>query len=211
MNALTQLLAQSDEPQPRKIEELLPDIDIPPDTYIIYPTGGYHPFYGVLNTSPRYQLPIWPFIKRIKFSEKFSSKEKLDNIRRKAVRNPNKSISQLNPYLTPGGYPHLTLSRISTYVEIKYARLNQNGKPGRTKTNKKHHVNLHKLVALAWIPNPNLEKFDIVMHINDDRTNYLRENLKWGNANLNAKGKKKNKDTQEQKYQDLVNRGVIKG
>jgi len=197
--------------QSRKVEELIPNTDVLPDTYVIYPTGGYHPFYGVLNTSPRYQLPIWPCIKRIKFSEKFSSKEKLDNIRRRAVRNPNNSISQLNPYLSQGGYPHLTLCRISTYVEIKYARLNQNGKPGRTKTNKKHHVNLHKLVALAWIPNPNPEKFDITMHINDDTTNYLIENLKWGNARMNAKGTRKRPDTMEHKYLALVNRGIIKG
>ena len=40
--------------QPRKVEELIPDKDILPDTYMIYPTGGYHPFYGVPNTFPRY-------------------------------------------------------------------------------------------------------------------------------------------------------------
>ena len=55
--------------QPRKVEEVLPDIDIVPDTYMIYPTGGYHPFYGVPNTFPRYQLPIWPYIKRIKYDQ----------------------------------------------------------------------------------------------------------------------------------------------
>ena len=46
--------------QPRKVEELIPDKDILLDTYIIYPNGGYHPFYGVPNTFHRYQLPIWP-------------------------------------------------------------------------------------------------------------------------------------------------------
>ena len=44
--------------QPRKVEELLPEIDVLPDTYIIYPNGGYHIFYGVPNTFPIYQLPI---------------------------------------------------------------------------------------------------------------------------------------------------------
>ena len=68
--------------QPRKVEELLPEMDILPDTYIIYPNGGYHPFYGVPNTLPRYQEKIWPFVKRIKFSEHFSSEEKRDNARR---------------------------------------------------------------------------------------------------------------------------------
>mgnify|MGYP001471389504 CR=1 FL=1 len=55
--------------QPRKVEELLPNLDILPDTYMIYPNGGYHPFYGVPNTPPRYQLPIWPCVVRIKYSE----------------------------------------------------------------------------------------------------------------------------------------------
>ena len=61
--------------QPRKVEELLPDQDIMSDTYIIYPNGGYHPFYGVPNTFPIYQLPIWPFIKRVKFASKFISEK----------------------------------------------------------------------------------------------------------------------------------------
>ena len=39
--------------QPRKVEELS-GADVPPDTPIIYPEGGYHPFYGVPNTPPRY-------------------------------------------------------------------------------------------------------------------------------------------------------------
>ena len=49
------------------------------------------------------------------------------------------------------------------------------------------------------------------MHINDDPTNYLIENLKWGNAKMNAKGTKKHKDTKEQRYLTLVDKGVIKG
>ena len=58
---------RADGLQPRKVEELLPDANILLDTYLIYPDGGYHPFYGVPNTLPRYQEKIWPYIKRIKF------------------------------------------------------------------------------------------------------------------------------------------------
>ena len=69
---------------------------------------------------------------------------------------------------------------------------------------------LHRLVALAWIPNPNNK--EQVMHLNDDRTNYLVENLQWGTARDNAQGKiKKRPDTMEQKYLNLVNKGIIKG
>ena len=50
------------------------------------------------------------------------------------------------------------------------------------------------------------------MHLNDDSTNYLIENLKWGTYSENNRGKiNKRPDTVEQKYQNLVNKGVIKG
>ena len=38
-----------------------------------------------------------------------------------------------------------------------------------------------------------------------------RVDLKWGDAKMNAKGTKKHKDTKEQRYLTLVNKGVIKG
>jgi len=66
-------------------------------------------------------------------------------------------------------------------------------------------------VATAWIPNPDPEKFDQIMHINDDPSNYLPENLKWGNAKMNAKGKKKHNDSKEQRYLSVVDKGLIKG
>ena len=59
--------------QPKKLEEVFPDKKIVADTYMIYPTGGYHPFYGVPNTPPRYQLSIWPYVKRIKYSDRYTS------------------------------------------------------------------------------------------------------------------------------------------
>ena len=103
--------------QPRKVEELLPNLDILPDTYMIYPTGGYHPFYGVPNTFPIYQLPIWPRVVRIKYSERWGSEEKLNNIR---VINLTKGhvVSQLN-YALDRGYPRITLHRIEKICNLK--------------------------------------------------------------------------------------------
>ena len=202
VNDLTQLLAQSDEPQPRKVEELLPEDDIMPDTYLIYPTGGYHPFYGVPNTFPRYQLPIWPFIKRIKFHERWKSKEKLDIVRRKNLRE-NYDNSQLNPYVNK---------------DYMYANILTTGRKGYFDKNRQKIYNgmlnkkrlMHRLVALAFIPNP--RNREVVMHKNDDSTNYLIKNLKWGTASENARGSKfRSPDTMEQKYLNLINRGIIKG
>ena len=85
--------------QLRKVEELISYANILPDTYIIYPTGGYHIFHGVPNTFPRYQLPIWPYVKRFKFSERFKNNKRLDNIRKASLRE-NQNSMQVNASFT---------------------------------------------------------------------------------------------------------------
>ena len=77
-------------------------------------------------------------------------------------------------------------------------------------TNRKKIMLFHRLVALAWIPNP--DNKSLVLHINDDRTNYLVNNLKWGTGKENQAGRIGTRpDTMEQKYQSLVDQGIIKG
>ena len=204
MNSLTQLLSNVDEFQPRKVEELLPHCHIVPDTYMIYPTGGYHPFYGALNTLPRYQEKIWPYVKRIKFNRNFQNEE-LRNIQRKSLMRKEHHLSQLNPspdtdYFAVSLQRNKRIQRFRKYRGQDKIYMELNNQP----------YSLHRLVALAFIPN--LEKKPLVMHINDDTTNYLIENLKWGTHRENMKGKKKRRPgTMEQKYQNLVNRGIIKG
>jgi hypothetical protein len=66
------------------------------------------------------------------------------------------------------------------------------------------------LVGLAFISNPDNEPF--VLHNNDDSTNYLTKNLKWGGGRENMKeSKARRPDTMEQKYLNLVDKEVIKG
>ena len=194
--------------QPRKVEEIIPDSNIIPDTYMIYPTGGYHPFYGVPNTFPRYQLPIWPYVKRIKYSEWWSSKEKLDNMRRSTLRE-HQTIEQLNAHLDKDYYK-VSFKTNSYYMGNEYTQIKKNGKHIKYKKRVTISHYFHRLVAFAFIPNP--EKKPLVMHINDDTTNYLPENLVWGTPGENSKGMIfRRPDTMEQKYLALVNRGVIKG
>ena len=196
--------------QPRKVEELLPTIDILPDTYIIYPSGGYHPFYGVPNTLPRYQQKIWPYVKRIKFHERYRymTIKKRDNVRRGALRK-GQDLSQLNPHLHDG-YLIICLDRIGRMLKNDYTRPKKNGGHVSHMAPKKKMVRLHRLVALAWIPNP--AEAEHAMHKNDDRTNYLIENLKWGTQRENSKGKTRRfPDTREQQYLNLVDKGYIKG
>jgi len=194
--------------QPMKVEELLPDHNILLDTFMIYPTGGYHPFYGVPNTFPIYQLPIWPCVRRIKFSDVYKSVEGINNARKGTLRE-NQNNTQLNPSFT-ANYLGVCLSKESRSVKNQYTRFNKNGTHQKSNTHRTQTVNIHRLVAKAFIPNP--ENKPQVMHINDDRTNYLIENLKWGTNGENMKGTvRRRPDTMEHKYLNLVNKGIIKG
>lgn len=58
-----------------------------------------------------------------------------------------------------------------------YINLNKNGKP--------KHCTVHRLVAQAFIPNP--ENFDFVNHIDEDKTNNRADNLEWINNINNLK------------------------
>jgi len=189
---------RTDGLQPRKMEELLPDIDILPDTYIIYPTGGYHPFYGIPNTFPRYQLPVWPYIKRINYVCPHGRSQGLKK------NMPNHNNSQANPFLGANDYIFISLKRIA--YRTSYSTRDKKS----TRVSKDTLQRFHRLVALAWIPNP--EKKKNACHINDDATNYLIENLKWGTLSENSRGKiRKRPDTLKQRYLNLVKSGVIKG
>jgi len=194
--------------QPRKLEDVISDSDILRDTYIIYPDGGYHPFYGVPNTLPIYQQKIWPLIKRIKFSESYKSQKSRNNARKGALRE-NQNNTQLNPSFT-ANYLGICLLKEGHFLSNAYTRFKKNGTHRTFKSHRKQSYDIHRLVAKAWIPNP--QNKPLVMHINDDRTNYLIKNLMWGTQGENMKGAPKRRpDTMEQKYLDLVNKGVIKG
>ena len=194
--------------QPRKLEEVIPHVEIEADMYIIYPNGGYHPFYGVPDTLPRYQEKIWPFIKRIKFHERYKGNEKvLDKIRRGVLRE-NTTTSQLNPYLKDG-YFAVNIRLKSTYLKNDYTRKTKSGHVKHMTPGQKI-MSFHRLVGYAFVPNP--DNKPIVMHMNDDRSNFFPENLKWGTQRENMKGTiQRRPDTMEQKYLNCVAKGYIKG
>jgi len=170
--------------KPKKLEEVITDKKIPEDTYTIYPSGGFHPFYGVPNTFPLYQKKIWPYIKRIKYNNSISIKS----------RGRSRDKSQLNCDFKHG-YPRLT---------FQLGFKEQNG------TEACWDITIHRIIALAYIPNPEEKKN--VMHRNDDKTNYLIKNLKWGTSHENNKGALyKRPDTMEDKYHNMILQGIIKG
>jgi len=51
------------------IEKIKEFID--PDTYVIYPTGGYHYFASAKNSPQHYKEPIWPYVQKIKNIKNF--------------------------------------------------------------------------------------------------------------------------------------------
>ena len=197
--------------QPRKVEELLPDQDIMSDTYIIYPNGGYHPFYGVPNTPPRYQQKIWPYVKRIRFHERYKSEKAINNVRKSGpmFSREHHTLEHINSFISQG-YIHITLFKNECYLRHRHNRRKKNGHIQKERSPVSGRILFHRLIALAFIPNPENKPF--VLHINDDSSNYLIENLKWGTQRENMRGKTPRRpDTMEQKYLNLVNRGIIKG
>ena len=161
--------------KPRKVEEVITDRNIPKDTYMIHPSGGFHLFYGVPNTFPIYQEKIWPFVIKITGSARYAN---------------GKIIT------------------LDLQGSINYPRLNFKGGSGNKKVG--YDIKMHRLVALAFIPNPQNKCF--VMHRNDDQTNFLVKNLKWGTASENNKGKlQKRPDTYEDKYKSMLKQGILKG
>ena len=46
-------------------------------------------------------------------------------------------------------------------------------------------VGISRLVAIAWVPNPKPEEYDVVMHLDNNPLNNHYKNLKWGTQKQN--------------------------
>tara|TARA_R100001086_G_C11737167_1_gene231412 strand:- start:88 stop:636 length:549 start_codon:yes stop_codon:yes gene_type:complete len=182
---LKQLSFEFEESQPLE----LCDNDILPETYVMYRTGGKHPFYGVPNTFPIYQELIWPRIKRISYPD---NQQKI------------KGAEQANPCLSVDKpYPYITL-------QIKgFRTVNRKGRRPAEAVNTKF-FRQHRLVALLFVTKPPGK--DHVMHLNNDPTNYLPSNLKWGTGLENHKDRgPDSKITMTEVYLGMKALGKIKG
>lgn len=47
------------------------------------------------------------------------------------------------------------------------------------------YISLSRLVALVWVNNPNPKKYNIVMHLDNDKMNNSYCNLQWGTQKMN--------------------------
>jgi hypothetical protein len=134
------------------------DKDILPETYIMYRSGGKHPFYGVPNTHPSYQELIWPYIKRISYPENtMMAKGKGEQMW------PCVAINKPYPYVT---------------IAIEGTRFtNRRGREKLSEVQKQKYLMMHRLVAILYVTKPQGKNH--VMHLDNDPTNYLPSNLKW--------------------------------
>ena len=176
-----------------KVEKFFPKVL--PNTYLLYLTGGSHPFHGVKAAALRYHQKIWPCIKRVHWP--------VTNDRAYKWRQKNNKPEQIFLSLNGDGYPFTCL-----YRSNKRTTRQKNRKP--QKKEKSQFILMHRLVALVTMPNP--ENKPQVHHINDDRTNFLPENLKWGTNRDNQLGSHgKSIQTMEEKYHGFQTYGWIKG
>jgi len=181
---LKQLSFEFEESQPLE----LCDNDILPETYIMYPSGGKHPFYGVPDTFPIYQELIWPFIKRISYPKNQQEVKGADQA--------YPGISVIKPY------PYVSLSAKGVRI------VNSKGR-GSYEAPLNKWFQMHRLTAFLFVTRHPGK--DHVMHLNGDPTNYLPSNLKWGTNEENQQARGPDgKTTIAEIYLSMKTRGKIK-
>jgi hypothetical protein len=156
-----------------KIETI---VDTVPDKYYLFRSGGEHYFSQLSEHMDGgiYEEKIWPWVLNI--STRF-----------------NREVLYTTALGTLGGKGYPTI------------RLNKLDQTGNNNTNNKRLLqywnSLHKLVALAYVPNPDPEKNLIVHHKNDNKFDYRPENLEWTTTKKNSsKGSKGNKINVDELY-----------
>lgn len=143
-----------------------------PEMFYLFPTGGHHPFNKCKQEIPEmYRQKIWPWILRNKHhpdTKMFSGRG-------------DKAIiygSVHSSFYICVNLPH---KEDKTTGRVYHA----NGLY-ETKKSKNIFNNLHRLVAKAFVPNP--DNKDVVDHIDGNKVDYRIENLKWVTGIENAMG-----------------------
>lgn len=84
------------------------------------------------------------------------------------------------------GYPNYKVSNLGHVMSINYGIMSNNkiNKGGYNivklyKDGKRKYHLVHRLVAMAFVDNPNPEKFNIVNHIDENKLNNRWDNLEW--------------------------------
>lgn len=118
------------------------------------------------------------------------AKRKLESrlVKRCDINEEMRLIDESNvDYITPSGKVYSDYGNDLFYPKTPFVN-KRNGYVyvGITdKSGKPTQRRLHRLLAIAFIPNP--EGLEYVMHIDNDKANYDLENLKWGTPSENTR------------------------
>ena len=155
------------------------------DTYVIYSTGGFHPFRNVADAAPIFKEDCWPYVQRVYWPLTKDPANKWRRENKPKQINLNISFRHMYPYHNFSGEGKREMRRKNRKPAIVYSS---------------HYIKMHQAVAKAFIPNP--ENKPQVCHINDDPSDYRLENLKWGTNRENHTDRRG--DTQSNKDYSLL-------
>jgi hypothetical protein len=143
---------------------------IEPNQYFMFRTGGPHFFSKCKNkdvVNPKYLDNSWPFI--------YNKKGKKNKIITGTISKAKAST----------GYIYCRLNHADEKREVQDFRIVD--KEHFKEVIKEYEFALHRLVALAFIPNDDPKK-TIVDHINGNRCDYKITNLRWATNKENSRG-----------------------
>lgn len=169
------------------------DVRLFPGMYYIFKTGGYHYLSKCKQQVPEiYRQPIWPFVLRNMRHPLAPDDEK---------RHSEKAILWPSIGLTQNGYQKIFLLwKDKTRVQTIYK------KDGTTYTKivpKGILSSFSRIIAKAFVPNPNPEEFILVDHVDGNRINDRPKNLRWTKQALNANGTPGGKNDPDEVFDNI--------
>lgn len=158
------------------IESLPGFEDIEPNMYVIHSEGGPHYFSQCsMEVKPIYKQKIWPYLERIK------------------THSVTTTARAAKPGIMLGSIAKTKLSYVKhvLYKNKKNLKLKKDYRGKKIRTLNRpinKEANMHRLVALAFVPNPDPKNKILVDHINGNRVDFRPENLRWSSNEENSVG-----------------------